>query len=95
MTRDHDYTTIWFGLIDPSIAEMNLGLFDDPGINFSEMYEETYFRGIIPNDAFGRQVLEAIRIERIVPNVLRLNANRQLECYSLERTISNFEAGPE
>ena len=37
LTRDHDYTTIWFGFIDPAIAEMNLGFFDDPSISFSAM----------------------------------------------------------
>jgi len=47
------------------------------------MYEQTYFRGDIPNDAFGQQVLKAIRIEKIVPNALRLDTNQQLECYSL------------
>ena len=49
----------------------------------SAMYEQTYFRGDIPNDAFGQQVLKAIRIEKIVPNALRLDTNQQLECYSL------------
>ncbi len=62
---------------------MTLGFFDDPSVNFSAMYEQTYFRGDIPNDAFGQQVLKAIRIEKVVPNALRLDTNQQLECYSL------------
>ena len=86
LTRDHDYTTIWLGFIDSAIAEMKLGFFDDPSINFSEMYELTYFRGDIQDDAFGQHVLKAIRIERVVPNALRLNDNKQLECYSLSPT---------
>lgn len=38
------------------------------------------------DDAFGQQALKAIRIERVIPNALRLNDNKQLECYSLSPT---------
>ncbi len=83
MTRDKDYTTIWFGMIDPSIAEMKLDLYDDPSMNFKEMYEETFFRGMIKDSAFGKQVLEAIRLNLCTPQALRLDENGKLECYSL------------
>lgn len=84
LTRDRDYTTIWFGLIDPGIAEMQLGFFDDPVIRFSEVYQEILFRGLIDEGSFGAQILAAVRVERYLPSARRVNGDKQLECYLLD-----------
>lgn len=83
LTRDKDYTTIWFGLLDASMAEITLGLHDDPKFDFSKMYEEVYFCGMIQNNEFGAKVLEATTTNRLMPCALRINGNGQLECYAL------------
>ena len=54
LSKDGDYVTIWFGLLDPLFAELRLGPVQTPA-NFSfEEYDEVLFRGISLRR--GRQV---------------------------------------
>jgi hypothetical protein len=91
LTRDGDFTTIWYGLIDPIIAEAKLGMDDDRGMDLAQLYETILFRGDIGNDIFGVSILEAVRVTRMVPAVLRMSDEHGLECLSLEPTRDKQE----
>jgi len=80
LTRDGDFTTIWFGFIDPFIAEFEVGVSDDPEVNFSQLYESVLFRGDISEDAFGAQVLKAIRTWQYPPNRIHKIEKGKWEC---------------
>ena len=84
LTRDGDFTTIRYGLNDPIIAEVMLGIDNDHGMDLAQHYESVLFRGDIRDDAFGASVLEAIRVMRMVPAVLRLSDGHGLECLPLD-----------
>lgn len=79
LTRDGDFTTIWYGLIDPLIAEAKLGI-TDKGMDLAQLYETILFRGDIGDDAFGALVLKAIRASRMEPAILRISDEYGLEC---------------
>lgn len=86
LTRDGDFTTIWYGLIDPLIAEARLGMDDDQGIDLAQLYETILFRGDIGDDSFGASVIEAIRVTRMAPAILRMSDEHGLMCLSLDPT---------
>ncbi len=82
LTRDGDFTTIWYGLIDPIFAEAKLGIEDDRDL--AQLYETILFRGDIGDDSFGASVLKAIRVMRMTPAILRLSDKHGLECQPLD-----------
>ncbi|SDY85549.1 hypothetical protein [Citreimonas salinaria] len=84
LTRDGDFTTIWYGLIDPLIAEAKLGMDDDRGMELAQLYETILFRGDIGDDAFGASVLKATRVTRMAPAILRMSDEHGLECLPLD-----------
>lgn len=83
LTRDGDFTTIWYGLIDPLIAEVRLGIDDDRDLDLAQLYETNLFRGDIRDDVFGASVLKAIRVTRMAPATLRMSDEHGLECLPL------------
>jgi len=84
LTRDGDFTTIWYGLIDSLIAETKLNISDDRDLNLAQLYETILFRGDIGCASFGESVLKAIRVTRMAPAVLRISHEHGLECLPLE-----------
>ena len=84
LTRDGEFTTIWYGLIDALIAEARLGIGDDRDLDLAQLYETILFRGDIGDDSFGAGVLKAIRVTRMAPAVLRISNEHELECLSLD-----------
>lgn len=91
LTRDGDFTTIWYGLIDPIIAEAKLSMDDDRGMDLAQLYETILFRGDIGDDIFGASILEAVLVTRMIPAVLRMSDEHGLECLSLELTPDKQE----
>ena len=61
MSRDNDFTNIWFGLLDPMVAESKLN-WNDPSVNFHEQYYDMLFKGYLSGDAETKTVLKALRI---------------------------------
>jgi len=84
LTRDVDFTTIWYGLIDPLIAEARLGIGDDRDLDLAQLYETILFRGDIGDASFGASVLKAIRVTRMAPALLQLSDEHGLECQPLD-----------
>jgi len=84
LTRDGEFTTIWYGLIDALIAEARLGIGEDRDLDLAQLYETILFRGDIGDDSFGAGVLKAIRVTRMAPAVLRISDEHGLECLSLD-----------
>ena len=91
LTRDGDFTTIWYGLIDPLIAEVRLGIEDDPELDLTQLYETALFRGDIEDDVFGASVLKATRVTRMAPAILRMSDEHGLECLPLDATRGKQE----
>ncbi len=86
LSKDNDYVTIWWGLLDAVIAE---GRFDLPellaSISFYEQYTEMLFRGYIEDNEAGAVILRAFRFEKRYggPQILR-GAPHDLRCEILE-----------
>ena len=91
LTRDGDFTTIWYGLIDPLIAEAKLGIDGDRDLDLAQLYETILFRGDIENDAFGARVLKAVRVTRMAPAIIRMSDENGLECLALGATRGKQE----
>lgn len=83
LSRDADFVTVWWGLIDATMVEITLGFDDDPSFSFREQYDEPLFRGYIATSAAAATILEALRYEKRVPNVLSLTDEGKLECHAL------------
>jgi len=81
LSKDGDYVTIWFGLLDPLFAESRLKSVEVPE-NFSfDVYDEVLFRGHITAPADARCILDALRLGRYAaPQVLSGGADRKLQC---------------
>lgn len=83
LTRDGSFTTIWYGVLDPFLTELTLGIKDHPALNLSEIYEEVLFRGDIEEDVFGEKLLKAIRLHGRFPCVLSMSDEFGLECHRM------------
>jgi hypothetical protein len=83
LTQDSNFVTIWFGLIEPFMAE---GLFELPidDLDFQSMYCEPLFRGYIESQDEAAVILKAIRLRQYgTPQVLR-GAPNDLRCELLD-----------
>jgi hypothetical protein len=88
LSKDGDYVTIWFGLVDPSFAESRLGPVQTPA-NFSfEEYDEVLFRGYIASPVEGKCILNALRLNAssryAAPQVLSGGTENKLRCDPVE-----------
>lgn len=83
LSQDGDFINIWFGFLDAFGAESQLGFSDDQRFNFQEMYTDFLFRGYVDDDETGQTILAALRIDKFLPQALRLSDDGKLECYKL------------
>ena len=88
LSKDGDYVTIWFGLLDPLFAESRLESVEMPA-NFSlQVYDEVLFRGYLTSPAEARCVLSALRLgassQYAAPQVLSGGADNKLRCDLVE-----------
>jgi hypothetical protein len=82
LTQDGDFVTIWFGLIEPFMAE---GLFEPPitDLDFQSMYQQPLFRGYIANQSEASVILNSLRLNTYgAPQVL-LGAPHDIRCGQL------------
>jgi len=72
MTKDEDFVTIWWGLLEYLIIEGRFNLPHQLGnFSFHEQYDENLFRGYIENNEVGHVILKSLRIENRIPNILQ------------------------
>jgi hypothetical protein len=81
LSKDHDFVTIWFGLLDKVFVE---SLFDDHGLEPVE-YNEPLFRGHIESAEQGRQLLKALRPESVLPQILTVDPDKGIVCELIKR----------
>jgi hypothetical protein len=82
LTRDGDFVTIWFGLIEPFMAE---GQFEPPitDLDFHSMYNQPLFRGYITSQSEASVILNSLRLNGYgTPQVL-LGAPHDIRCEQL------------
>jgi hypothetical protein len=82
LTKDGEYVTIWFGLLDLVIAAALLDpgdYMDIPAISLVEQYHEYLFNGYISSDEQADAILGALRLERFTPQRLTVGAAGKLE----------------
>lgn len=83
LTQDGEYVTIWSGLIDSYMIELNLRAYVPDDFSFKEQYDRDLFRGYIEDDEAGAIILKALRVEKQSPNVLTISDEGKLECHAL------------
>ena len=91
MSRDHAFTCIWNGLLEPTFTQGIFAL-PPPGneIDFNHIYFERLFRGYIETDEEAVVILRALRIDvavRSLPQVLR-GAPHDLRCEPFACTMA-------
>ena len=62
LSKDHDYVTIWFGLLEPVFAESRLKAVAPPHFDFYDAYVEGLFKGYIDSHEIATHVFHALRI---------------------------------
>lgn len=87
LSRDGDFVTVWWGLLDATMTEMKLD-YNDPDFRFKEQYEEPLFRGYIADDDVGSVILKALRLDGRLPNILSMTEDGKLECHTLKAATS-------
>ncbi len=83
LSKDGDFITIWFGLIDPVFAEAKLEGVEKPAdFSFHDQYNEPLFRGYIDSHEAAGYILKALRVggRYAVPQVLGGGEDNKLRC---------------
>jgi len=84
LSKDADFITIWFGLVDPVFAETRLDGVEKPAdFSFHEQYNEELFRGYIDSQEAAGYILKALRVgdRYTAPQVLSGgDDNNKLRC---------------
>ena len=81
LSKDRDFITIWFGLLEKVFVE---SLFHDHGLEPLD-YDEPRFRGHIESAEQGRQILKALRPEGVLPQVLRADPDKGIVCELIKK----------
>ncbi len=88
LSKDGDFVTIWFGLIDAIFAESRLEPVEKPAdFSLKEQYNEELFKGYIESQEVARYILKALRVDasdRYAPHVLSGGADNRLRCDLIE-----------
>ena len=93
LTRDGNYVTIWFGLLEPIFTEAKLR--DDLKVefpvdfDFHGSYDETLFRGYIDTAETATHIFKALRVEPsggryAKPQILGGGNDNRLRCDVME-----------
>ena len=83
LSKDGDFITIWFGLIDPVFAGTRLEGVEKPAnFSFHDQYNEPLFRGYINSHEAAGYILKALRVDGryAVPQVLGGGEDNKLRC---------------
>ena len=67
LTQDGQFVTIWFGLLEKVLVE---SWFRHHGLEPVD-YDEPLFRGYIESEDGARHILQALRVDRIFPQILK------------------------
>jgi len=89
LSKDGDFVTIWFGLIEPLFTEARLKSVKIPScFDLGEQYTEGLFRGYIDSQEGATYILKALRVGTpkgyTRPQILSANADNKLECNFIE-----------
>jgi hypothetical protein len=84
LSVDREYVTIWFGLLEPMFAEIELAsAAKHEDFDFSS-YNEDLFKGYVDSDEAAGYIFKALRVAEshryAQPQVLSKGANNELRC---------------
>ena len=97
LTQDREFVTVWDGFFDPSfIGQEFLDLIARSGFSdfdFGEQYNTPLFRGFIETKEQAEIVLNALRIDKFRPSVLKIDEENHINCESLlpQEALEKFE----
>ncbi len=85
LTKDSEFVTMWFGLLEPMFTEFALASVEKPdGFDFGAQYNQDLFRGYISSHEIAACVLTALRVGEDPrygqPQVLHAGADNRLRC---------------
>ena len=90
LTLDHNYVTIWFGLLEPMFAEATLALPAKLGAIDFATYNESLFRGYVDSDEAAGCILKALRVgesrQYARPQALSRGSDNKLRCDWMQQT---------
>ena len=84
LTVDSKYVTIWFGLLEPMFAEIELASAAKPDDFDFSSYNEELFKGYVDSDEAAGCIFKALRVGEshryAQPQVLSQGADNKLRC---------------
>ena len=85
LSKDGEYVTVWFGLLEPIFAESRLESLDKPAdFDFREAYVEELFKGHIDSEETAAHILKALRVGTShaysTPQILSGGSKNELRC---------------
>jgi hypothetical protein len=95
LTRDGNYVTIWYGLLEPLFAEAELtdgrlaSVAKPADMDFIHSYNEDLFRGDIDSAETAKHIFKALRVDKIgryaIPQMLGAGRDNSLTCELMEK----------
>ena len=85
LSKDGDYVTVWFGLLEPLFTESKMESATVPDdFDFRDAYNEELFKGHIISNETARHILHALRIGTshtyAAPHILTIDSKETLRC---------------
>lgn len=81
LSKDGDFVTVWWGLLEPLFAEPALANVILPeGFDVAGSYREELFRGYIETMEAARHIVPALRLASLKPQRLRAGPDGKLSC---------------
>ena len=85
LSKDGEFVTIWFGLLEPIFTESKLESVGKPAdFDFRDAYVEELFKGYIDTQEVGAHILKALRVDSsrsyAAPQMLSADSDNQLRC---------------
>ena len=88
LSQDGEFVNAWFGLLEPWAIEI---LLSDNDVELTS-YQEPLFREYIASEEQARHIVDAIRINSYLPQILVKGSENGIHCRSLDE--ENSEVSP-
>ena len=84
LTQDGDFVTVWHGLFDPAFIDQEyLEILEKCGIpdfDFFDSYNTPLLRAYIENKEQASVILRSLRLEKMLPSIIRTNEENGIVC---------------
>ncbi|MCP4124320.1 MAG: hypothetical protein GY751_21450 [Bacteroidetes bacterium] len=91
LSKDNDFVTVWHGLFDPVFIDQRFhDLVKQAGLDdfdFYTQYHTSLLRAHIQNSDEAGVILNSLRYERYIPNMLTIDEENRIACISIKQPV--------